>query len=88
MTFGAFLREKRETGGRNGARISRRQLAADSGVSIGYLARLEQGLSSNPSVAVLDRLARALDLKGSALKRVYGIRQIERNQRYENEVAA
>lgn len=71
MSFGSFLREKRETGGPNGARIPRRQLAEDSGLSVGYLARLEQGLSDNPSVAVLERLARALKLEGVDIAHFY-----------------
>ena len=41
--------------------MSLEQLAAKAGVDVGVVSRLESGLSFNPPVSVLCRLARALD---------------------------
>lgn len=77
-TLGAFLRARRgrvdpSDLGLPAARTRRRtpglrreEVAALAGVSVEYLTRLEQGRSSNPSIEVLDALARALRLDRDA----------------------
>ncbi|WP_054815068.1 helix-turn-helix transcriptional regulator [Nocardia arizonensis] len=46
--------------------LRREEVAVRAGVSVDYLARLEQGRDTNPSVAVIDALADALLLSGAA----------------------
>lgn len=46
--------------------LRREEVAVRAGVSADYLARLEQGRDTNPSVAVIDALADALLLRGTA----------------------
>lgn len=45
--------------------LRREEVAVRAGVSADYLARLEQGRDTNPSVAVIDALADALLLRGN-----------------------
>ncbi|WP_040738279.1 helix-turn-helix transcriptional regulator [Nocardia tenerifensis] len=45
--------------------LRREEVAVRAGVSADYLARLEQGRDTNPSVAVIDALADALLLRGA-----------------------
>ncbi|MFQ6391846.1 helix-turn-helix transcriptional regulator [Nocardia sp. KC 131] len=45
--------------------LRREEVAVRAGVSADYLARLEQGRDTNPSVAVVDALAEALLLEGA-----------------------
>lgn len=71
--LGAFLRSRREavtpaqvglpgTPGRRTPGLRRAELATLAGVSVEYLARLEQGRDTRPSAKVLTALARALQL--------------------------
>ena len=71
--LGAFLRSRRARltpeaaglpsyGARRVPGLRREELAQLAGVSATYYTRLEQGQSSNASQAVIDALARALDL--------------------------
>ena len=48
------LRTKRE--------LSQRELAKKAGVSVAYIAHLETGFRKNPSLAVVRRLAKALQV--------------------------
>jgi transcriptional regulator with XRE-family HTH domain len=52
--------------GRRVAGLRREEVAQLAGVSVDYYTRLEQGRHSSPSRAVLDALARALDLDAAA----------------------
>ena len=47
--------------------MSQRELAAKAAVTQGYVAQLEQGLKKNPSLAVLQRIAKALGVPVSDL---------------------
>jgi transcriptional regulator with XRE-family HTH domain len=49
--------------------MSQRDLAAEADVTHGYVAQLEQGLRKNPSLAVLQRLAKALGVPLTELLR-------------------
>jgi len=71
--LGAFLRSRRESvtpaqvglpinSGRRTPGLRRAELATLAGVSVEYLARLEQGRDTRPSAKVLSALARALRL--------------------------
>ncbi|MEU2043764.1 helix-turn-helix transcriptional regulator [Nocardia niwae] len=73
--FGEFLIARRaelrpsdvgmpEGGRRRTPGLRREEVAVRAGVSADYLARLEQGRDTNPSVAVVDALADALLLRG------------------------
>ncbi|MBF6228186.1 helix-turn-helix domain-containing protein [Nocardia abscessus] len=53
-----------EGGRRRTPGLRREEVAVRAGVSADYLARLEQGRDTNPSVAVIDALADALLLRG------------------------
>ncbi|MFE7797742.1 helix-turn-helix domain-containing protein [Nocardia sp. NPDC057440] len=53
-----------EGGRRRTPGLRREEVAVRAGVSADYLARLEQGRDTNPSVAVIDALAKALLLEG------------------------
>jgi transcriptional regulator with XRE-family HTH domain len=76
--LGAFLRARRGrvqpvdvglppgTGRRRTPGLRREELAALAGISIDYYVRLEQGRETNPSVSVLNALARALLLDRQA----------------------
>ena len=52
--------------------LSQEELAVDAGVAAPYLSRIENG-SVNPTVAVLDRLARALDVEVDLLLRAVDV---------------
>src|SRR4051794_2110680 len=54
MELGEVLRDRRKAAGRTIASV-----AVDAGLSVPYIANLENG-RGNPTVAALDRLARAL----------------------------
>ncbi|MGV9820882.1 helix-turn-helix transcriptional regulator [Nocardia xishanensis] len=54
-----------EGGRRRTPGLRREEVAVRAGVSADYLARLEQGRDTNPSVAVVDALADALLLEGA-----------------------
>ncbi len=62
MTLGKKIRELREELG-----MSQAQLAAQGGLSQGYLSQLENDEVQNPSAAVIFRLARALHVDPRAL---------------------
>ena len=53
--IGQMLRKLREARG-----LSQRELAAKAKVTGAYVAQLETGAKKNPSLAILQRLARAL----------------------------
>jgi transcriptional regulator with XRE-family HTH domain len=59
--FGAWVRELRRR-----RKVSQVDLAARAGISATYLSEIEQG-ERNPTVAVVVRLARALDTKPTQL---------------------
>ncbi|HEU0132977.1 MAG TPA: helix-turn-helix transcriptional regulator [Mycobacteriales bacterium] len=59
--FGAWLRELRRR-----KKLSQVDLAARAGISATYLSEIEQG-ERNPTIAVVVRLARALDVKATQL---------------------
>jgi transcriptional regulator with XRE-family HTH domain len=52
-------------GQRRAAGLRREELALLAGISVDYITRLEQGRASNPSVQVVEALARALRLSGT-----------------------
>ena len=60
--IGRVLQAKRETRG-----LTQESLAKRAKVARSYLARLEAGHSKNPSLAVLQRLAKALGVPVAAL---------------------
>lgn len=71
--LGGFIRARRdslqpaalglpEPGRRRSPGLRRQDVAARAGISVEYLTRIEQGRDRNPSPAVLDALARALEL--------------------------
>lgn len=50
---------------RRAPRLRREEVAAQSGISVNYLMRLQQGRASTPSLSVVSALARALRLNGT-----------------------
>lgn len=62
-------RRRRVTG------LRREEVAAASGISIDYYIRLEQGRETNPSDAVLDALARVLQLTPDARDHLHRLRR-------------
>jgi transcriptional regulator with XRE-family HTH domain len=83
--LGEFLRARRarvrpaDVGLPSGTRprrtpgLRREELAALAGLSIDYYIRLEQGKGTNPSVAILDGLARALGLNEEEHAHLYAL---------------
>ncbi len=80
--LGAFLAARRarltpeeaglvSTGVRRVAGLRREEVAVLAGVSADYYTRLEQGREQNPSAAVLDAIARALDLGPDAREHLF-----------------
>ncbi|MGW1057843.1 helix-turn-helix transcriptional regulator [Micromonospora rubida] len=80
--LGAFLAARRarlnpdevgmvSTGTRRVAGLRREEVAVLAGVSVDYYTRLEQGRERNPSPAVLDAIARALDLGPEAREHLF-----------------
>jgi transcriptional regulator with XRE-family HTH domain len=61
--FGAMLRELREK-----ARLTQQALAVKAGLSLSYVARLEQG-GANPSWTTVKALCQALGVSSSAFER-------------------
>ncbi len=72
--LGEFLRARRELvtpeqvgitdlGGRRVAGLRREEVAVFAGISVEYYLRLERGIDRNPSVQVLESIARVLQLK-------------------------
>ena len=47
--------------------LTQLQLAAKSGVSRGYLARLEAGLQTDPGLRIVKKLAKALNVSAAEL---------------------
>lgn len=58
MSLGTRLAEIRNTQG-----LSMRKVAADAGISVAYLSKLERDETTNPSIEVLEGLARALNVE-------------------------
>ncbi|MEU4654106.1 helix-turn-helix domain-containing protein [Streptomyces sp. NPDC023723] len=56
--------------------LRREELAALAGVSVDYYIRLERGRETNPSVAVVDALGRALRLRGDAYERLHELAEL------------
>lgn len=83
--LGEFLRSRRAgvrpkdvglpdgTGTRRTPGLRREELAAVAGLSIDYYIRLEQGRETNPSVPILDGLARALRLDDEERSHLYAL---------------
>jgi len=69
-SLGAYLRSERETAG-----LSLRQLAEAAHVAHGYLARLERGEQSNPTIEVLQKIAQALALDFDELLTKFGVQR-------------
>jgi transcriptional regulator with XRE-family HTH domain len=74
--LGDFIRTRRDSvqpeslglpdrGRRRSAGLRRQDLAARAGISVEYLARIEQGRDRNPSTAVVNAIADALSLAAS-----------------------
>lgn len=62
------------TGGhRRAAGLRREELALLAGISVDYVTRLEQGRAANPSVQVVEALARALRLTGDERRYLFGL---------------
>src|SRR5262249_21311821 len=53
--------------------LRREEVAARAGLSVDYLARLEQGRADNPSPSVLAPLARALELSEAERDHLYRV---------------
>jgi transcriptional regulator with XRE-family HTH domain len=60
MSFGKYIREKREELAENSRKYSVRQVAARIGLEPSYLSKIERGLVTPPSEATIRRLAEAL----------------------------
>ncbi|RRR82860.1 helix-turn-helix transcriptional regulator [Streptomyces sp. RP5T] len=60
-------------GRRRAAGLRREELALLAGISVDYVTRLEQGLAANPSVQVVEALARALRLSGDERTYLFGL---------------
>ncbi|GAB2982336.1 helix-turn-helix transcriptional regulator [Nocardioides montaniterrae] len=54
--------------------LRREEVATASGISVDYYTRLEQGREANPSDAVMDALARTLQLEPDAVDHLYALR--------------
>ncbi len=83
--LGVFLRARRtdtqlepplhgENGRRRVTGLRREEVAAASGISVDYYARIEQGRETHPSDSVMDALSRALRLEPDALDHLYKLR--------------
>lgn len=61
-SLAGYLRHLRKNGheARKRGRLSRTELAAQAGIGVGYVIKLEQGVAVNPSLEVVDNLAGAL----------------------------
>ena len=64
------------TGTRRVAGLRREEVAVLAGVSVDYYTRIEQGRERNPSAAVLDALARALDLGPDAREHLFRLADV------------
>ncbi|MFC8429561.1 helix-turn-helix transcriptional regulator [Streptomyces sp. NPDC057253] len=60
-------------GHRRAAGLRREELALLAGISVDYVTRLEQGRAVNPSVQVVEALARALRLSGDERAYLFGL---------------
>jgi transcriptional regulator with XRE-family HTH domain len=67
-TLGEYVREQREQAG-----LSQRQLAAEAGVSLSNISRLESGFHSTPSPELLKSIADVLDIDLAELLAYRGI---------------
>lgn len=68
MPLGARLTELRTDQG-----LSMRKVASDAGISVAYLSKLERDETSNPSIEVLEGLARALKVDLPELRPSAGV---------------
>ncbi|MEU6140501.1 helix-turn-helix transcriptional regulator [Streptomyces sp. NPDC047081] len=65
------------TGGqRRAAGLRREELALLAGISVDYVTRLEQGRAANPSVQVVEALARALRLSGDEREYLFRLAEL------------
>src|SRR3954454_7832298 len=60
-------------GHRRAAGLRREELALLAGISVDYVTRLEQGRAANPSVQVVEALARALRLSGDEREHLFKV---------------
>ncbi|MEU1168350.1 helix-turn-helix domain-containing protein, partial [Streptomyces sp. NPDC005921] len=60
-------------GRRRAAGLRREELALLAGISVDYVTRLEQGRAANPSVQVVEALARALRLSADERTYLFGV---------------
>jgi transcriptional regulator with XRE-family HTH domain len=67
-TLGTYLRAKREAAG-----LTLRELEQLTGISNGYLAKLENDQKDNPSAEKLQRLAEVLEVDASELLAFIGV---------------
>ncbi|MFL5996674.1 MAG: helix-turn-helix transcriptional regulator [Streptomyces sp.] len=63
-------------GHRRAAGLRREELALLAGISVDYVTRLEQGRAANPSVQVVEALARALRLSGDERRYLFGLAEL------------
>jgi transcriptional regulator with XRE-family HTH domain len=63
-------------GHRRAAGLRREELALLAGISVDYVTRLEQGRAANPSVQVVEALARALRLSGDERTYLFGLAEL------------
>lgn len=68
MTLGTRISELRTA-----RRLSMRKVALDADISVAYLSKLERDEASNPSIDILERLARALGVDVPDLRPTAGV---------------
>lgn len=67
MDFGSFIREERKK-----KRLSARKLAEVSGISQAYLSQLETGANKKPSIEIINKIAKGLDVPNGTLMLMAG----------------
>lgn len=82
-TLAAFVRRARDnyrvTPTAPRQRLSRTKLAADAGLSAGYIIKIEQGLTRRPSDAALAKIASALHLNQAERDHLFALAHMEPN---------
>lgn len=80
-TLAAFVRKARDnykaTPTAAKQRLSRTKLAADAGLSAGYIIKIEQGLTLRPSDAALGKIANALHLNPAERDHLFALAHME-----------